>query len=274
MTVFCETCKGAITPTVPGIKCNICTLYYHIKCVGITKNQFDVCKAMTGFTWKCEKCNINSNSKGESCNCCILLPGLLDTLKKLTETVETLKQQITLLSSNNSKTPDNSYEFEAVVQEVSEREKRKNKIIFYGISEQDSSLDSKNRREKDSEFLSDFLQFVNANPNDYMTPESQILLPSRLGKFEANPNKSRPIKITLNDNQQVRNLLSLIKKNRANIEGNPRFKSIRVSLDRTSRQRHYYNELKDQIKQRLENGEENLFIKYVRGIPTIQKSLN
>ena len=81
--------------------------------------------------------------------------------------------------------------------------------------------------------------------------------------------KSRPIKITLKDHNQVRNLLSLIRRNRTNIEGNSRFKSIRVSVDRTSWQRLYDNQLKNQIKQRLENREENLFIKYVRGSNTI-----
>ncbi|KAG8328141.1 hypothetical protein J6590_000798 [Homalodisca vitripennis] len=51
----------------------------------------------------------------------------------------------------------------------------------------------------------------------------------------------------------------------------PDFADVRVSRDRTPRERDHLNSLRDQLKVRSEKGEKNLTIRYVNGTPKIMK---
>ena len=273
MVVYCITCNSAITPTIPGIKCNSCTNHYHIKCVGIDKSQYDAFKSLSGACWKCDDC-LSTKSDTRPCNCCKLLPSLLDTIKNLSETVDALKQQITNLTSNLPKN-DSNYDYESMVQEVTERQKRKTNIILYNMPEQDPSLNNETRKNKEAELVSDFLKLLQHDSgNERSSIPELISTPIRLGKYVTN--KIRPIKLTLKEEKDVFNLLGLIKRKRRNIDAVPHFKSVHASSDKTDKQRLYYKELLNQITNRREKGELDLFIKYIRGVPTIQKkpSLN
>ncbi|KAJ3652198.1 hypothetical protein Zmor_018184 [Zophobas morio] len=136
MALICDICKGGITPTVPGIKCVSCTVYFHIKCVNITKAQLDTLKSLGGTFWKGSKCLSGNNSPiAHQCNCCNILPGLLESIQKINETVEAMKQQLT--SPNVASNSNSALNFENVVQQVFGPQKRKNNIILYGVPEPD-----------------------------------------------------------------------------------------------------------------------------------------
>ncbi|KAG5858349.1 hypothetical protein JTB14_005044 [Gonioctena quinquepunctata] len=77
----------------------------------------------------------------------------------------------------------------------------------------------------------------------------------RLGNFNAN--KKRAIKIII---VKKGHLL----RNNANVNG-----KISLVHDRTPRQVQHYNDLKKQLMERQANGELNIRIRYVRGIPNL-----
>lgn len=89
--------------------------------------------------------------------------------------------------------------------------------------------------------------------------------PVRLGKYDATKNNPRPIKISLRDEATVHNFIRKAK----TLRDRETFKNVNISLDRTPRQIEYYRTVKNELIQRSSEGETNLQIKYVRGIPKI-----
>lgn len=87
----------------------------------------------------------------------------------------------------------------------------------------------------------------------------------RFGK----PNKpagSRPLKITFaNEEDASRFFFGVIKSNKSSQV----LQNITVSKDRTWRERQYYKKLKDELRERIEQGEKDLVIKYVKDVPKI-----
>lgn len=81
----------------------------------------------------------------------------------------------------------------------------------------------------------------------------------------ATRNNPRPIKITLCEEDIVHNLIRKAK----TLRDSNSFKKINISLDRTPRQLEHYKSLKRELNQRISDGETNLKIKYIRGIPKI-----
>lgn len=62
------------------------------------------------------------------------------------------------------------------------------------------------------------------------------------------------------------------KKNRRKLKDNNI--DIQISTDKTLLQRQYLKNIISQLNQRKENGENDLYIKYVNGNPVITKSKN
>lgn len=82
----------------------------------------------------------------------------------------------------------------------------------------------------------------------------------RLGKRVGG--KTRPIKIILNNESEA---LSILRQKR-NL---PKSRKASIQADQTPMQRDYFLKIKSEIKKREDEGENNLTIRYVKGIPTI-----
>lgn len=145
-------------------------------------------------------------------------------------------------------------DFEDVVQEIRERERRKCNVMLYGLAEE-ASVSVGERREKDDSVCQAIF--------------SKLAVPSdtayvRLGKFDPSRPRPRPIRITLKDEHQVRALL----RGSRNAFQDTKFKDIRFANDQTPRQQQHYKDLKSELTRRVGTGEQ-LIIKYVKGIPKI-----
>ena len=86
-----------------------------------------------------------------------------------------------------------------------------------------------------------------------------ILNVTRLGKFDVK--KTRPVKVTVATDQQT---LSVLKRGR-DLLG----KGIKTKNDMTPTQLSLLHDTRDDLKKRIEAGDVNLTIKYVRGTHTI-----
>ena len=101
-------------------------------------------------------------------------------------------------------------------------------------------------------------------------PELKV---SRLGKFDSTPNKrSRPIKVVFSSEANVISTLKKLKK--LKLKSIQKFAKISIFRDRTPMQIKIYNDVKTELNNRLQNGESNLKIKFIKGIPNIISSLN
>ena len=160
-------------------------------------------------------------------------------------------------SINNQQLQQSSQQFEDVVQEVYERQKRGKNLIIYGVPEQEEGVQ---RMESDCEVVSNVLKAVRP---DFIVP--QDLKVYRLGQHTREAAHSRPIKITLADESEV---VKFIRNNRIQ-KNNANFNNISLAPDRTIRQREHYKQLKRELDNRTNNGEANLRIRYINGTPKI-----
>ena len=124
------------------------------------------------------------------------------------------------------------------------------------------SVEESNRWTKDFHKVKDILKCINPSFDD-----DNIKI-QRLGR--RSDTKARPIKIILRNDLEV---LSFIK-NAKTLRNSPEHKKVSISFDKPPRQIDYYKQVKNDMIIRLNNGETNLRIRHVNGIPKIVKSLN
>lgn len=86
-----------------------------------------------------------------------------------------------------------------------------------------------------------------------------------LGKFDG---KIRPLKISLASASDVFKTLGSSRK----LKSDQIFNAVRITSDKTPKQRLYFQNLRKELDKRRSDGESNLTIKYVKGIPSIVNS--
>ena len=137
--------------------------------------------------------------------------------------------------------------------------KEKKNIMIVGIpepSENNSNPDNKS----DSEVVLDMLKSLKP---DFNGNEMKVI---RLGRRPpADHQRSRPIKVILNDESEAVSLLRSARK----LKSVERFKTCHMFSDKTPRQQEFYRGLKQQLDGRTQNGETNLKIVYKNDIPRI-----
>lgn len=172
----------------------------------------------------------------------------LKTAAKVTEEkVERLEADITKLTQTNQNKPS----CEDVITECLERYIRAKNIIITGIQE----AVSKNVSER---FMSDKQEIMKViRKIDINCPEPKQIV--RLGKYQ--PNKIRPIKALFATEETAKLIL------RQKI--NTPLDNVIIYSDRTPYQRDLMEKLKLELQHRAANGETNLTIKYVKGVPKI-----
>jgi len=131
--------------------------------------------------------------------------------------------------------------------ELHDRQSREKNIILFNVPESINDVD-------DTSLVNDILAKIDAP-----VAISHIV---RLGKLEPKP---RPIKITCEKKSDVR----LILKSKNRLRNLPDKKFIHVTVDWTTSQRSFYNKVREQLSIRKNNGEYNIYIGYIKGVPTI-----
>lgn len=168
------------------------------------------------------------------------VPKLIKIVSELQQEITKLKSSITLSNSN-----------EDILNEMAERQKRATNIIIFNLPE--SSVPDHDYNE-----VSNIFKDITKEP-------VEIIKTTRIGK--KNKNGARSLKITLQNAQSALNII----RNRTKLKD----KNIFINADLTPNQRMHFNNTRDELKRRLANGEKDLTIKYIQGVPKIiQKNLN
>ncbi|CAH0552495.1 unnamed protein product [Brassicogethes aeneus] len=144
-------------------------------------------------------------------------------------------------------------QFEEVLSELSEREKRKTKAIIWGLPESSNATNNSNN---DKQSIIDIFSKVGFQHE----PTNMV----RLGKPIPNSTYPRPIKLTFSNQEAV---FQLLKNNKTLKEKN--IKNIYITSDKTPKQQVHYKSLKNKMEERIKNGEAGLRLRYLKGIPTI-----
>lgn len=141
-----------------------------------------------------------------------------------------------------------------IVAEFGERQKRASNVIIFGAPESRNGSGGE-RKIADELFVNQIFSYLGVS--------AEISDVSRIGRVAGD--KVRPLKITLQSEAQVKAVLGNVKK----LRDNDSYTNVRVSLDRTPMQQQRYRIVKTQLAERLANGERDLRIRFVSGVPTI-----
>lgn len=183
------------------------------------------------------------------------LANLSKAAKTTEEKVVYLESDIKILKSNGQQLMDSnldqSIKFENVISELQERNLRNKNIIVAGIPEPNLQ-DILERRNFDMNEVSKITQSIS---KDYPKPVKTI----RLGKYASE--NCRPIKVFFAHEETAKYVLQ----NKEALES----ETIKIYSDRTPQQQIYLKTLKEELQQRIRNGETNLTIKYIKGTPKI-----
>lgn len=243
MQLTCNCCNNTADERY-FLECSVCSKTFQLSCIDVSKAEASKIRNHVGLTWSCKTCrNISVN------------------LTELKQVIITLQAEIKDLkaSFNNASAPALSpVDFERVVQELMDRNSRRSNVIVYGLKET-TSMSKANQTEYDSRSITEIFSKINVEVDGEVRVH-------RLGRFDpTNSNLRRPIKVCLSNESAV----SLITKNSKKLKSLENFKHISISPDRTPMQNALYRTVKSELEKRLIEGESDLIIKYVKGIPTI-----
>lgn len=295
----CGACSQSISKKQYSILCFNCDKWYHIKCVELSVSQvkyFDTeLKKADGDRWKCPSCLRETVRSSQTSRKSISVPGagnsiepiprpvtLEDIMVKLNnmemlyhelllkhnqqiEVNESLKTDIdnlnlkvnaleTTLADLASGGPnivrginDNSTGLvdHDIMKEVFERQKRMNNLMIFNFNISDDRSDSVQINELFSE--------ISGRPVSICSSEL-------IGK--PNKNGFRAMKVRLSNPADV----GVILKNKAKAITS---KKVYIEPDMTPKQLEELNTVRNEFKHRRQNGEGNIRIKFVNGIPSI-----
>ncbi|XP_061728918.1 uncharacterized protein LOC133533861 [Cydia pomonella] len=181
------------------------------------------------------------------------ISSLKQHISNTDDKIKSLQTDINVLKSESSADNPNTrpLDEEGLIKEIRERAYREKNIIIYGISElADGNIQEK--QQHDNNEVHNITQLIIEN-----SPVPQQIF--RLGKF--NPNKTRPVKVCYDSAQTVKQIL----RNKNKIEN----KEAKIYADLTPTQQNNLKALRQELRTRQENGENNITIKYVDGCPKI-----
>lgn len=178
---------------------------------------------------------------------------LLKRINTLEKDIQVLEREKELVRSQQSPiyspVPNVSASVEEYFREREDRENRKRNFILFNSPETNESID---------ETKATILQTMECCVPDHEHIADDIKV-YRLGKQL--PNKTRPIKVICNSYETA----VAVKRNSGKLRLNPNFKHLIIREDKTLRQLDEYRSLKQQLVERVNQGERNLKIVTVNG---------
>jgi hypothetical protein len=163
-----------------------------------------------------------------------------------------IEQKISELQNVNL----SSLQFEEVTSEAVERMIRAKNVIIYGVPE--SSGTAEQGQTKDAAEIRKIISAI--------TPEAIPQKIIRIGK--PNSSNTRLLKVSLSNDLIAKEVL----RNKNKLINSDLPRSISISDDKTPKQLEYLKNLRTELQLRRDNGEDNITIKYVKGIPSIIES--
>lgn len=163
--------------------------------------------------------------------------------------LETDLEEIKLRCDKSSKSS-----YDEILAELTEQNIRRKNVIVIGIPEPHST-DTKERAAIDKNKVLEALKIYS---KDCPEPAKNI----RVGRYK--PGINRPIKVSFESEEIVKHILRS--------KGDTKNNEIKIFADQTPFQQNQLKQLKEELKIRIEKGEENLRIKYIKNVPKIVKN--
>ncbi|KAF5283227.1 hypothetical protein FQA39_LY17374 [Lamprigera yunnana] len=242
--------------------CSKCGLLYHPSCAKRAKINADGWVSFCCYSTAADEVNEVNDLDENSRVLFKLIEAKFNGLEvkfngldsKIDNTLITVKEKLCELDDRVLKLEDNNvYLLENVISEINKRNSKECNCIIYKLE------DSENAVKKDIELFKNLLACCNDEPSFNINDIKLIRLSK---KFKSGVD--RPLKVVFPNKDCLHwffhNKKMIIEKSK---------KSIIITGDLTNAQRDFRNKVLSEIKLRREKGEDNLFMKYINGIPTI-----
>ncbi|KAK5646506.1 hypothetical protein RI129_004970 [Pyrocoelia pectoralis] len=193
---------------------------------------------------------MSKNSVSYHCDNCIQQKSEINDLRRLILELKTEVERLKLASENQR--INSTANADEIITEVAERPRRSRNVIMYNLDDDDNDQDLVKAKD------------VIKKISNVSTDDIKVF---RLGKVR-NATKPRPLKIIFMNSDDAINVL----------RNNPKLKKINQKLvvrsDLTKIQMDHINNLRRDLQERISRGENDITIKYVRGVPRIVKVKN
>lgn len=222
--------------------------------------------------WVCNRCSDLSASEIRCLQmkkrvlkfCCpdcesglLQVPVLIQQMQTNTKKLEELSEKFFQMSPTSGTNVSPSV-CESMVTEAMERVKRASNVILRGVPEPQGSI--RERISTDEQYVSNMLSTIIGNEPD--------LKPVKVVRFgKGSPDHPRLVKVVFPNSAACKRVL----RNKNKLSTSP-FRGISIQDDKTPKQLAYLRDLREELKSRLDAGEMDLTIKYIRGVPTIVSS--
>jgi hypothetical protein len=242
----CKICDHQLGSKSPGVQCGFCSCFYHAKCLSLPREQLSAFRDIPGVVYKCEDCREKKNTEYTS---------FVDAIKRLEALIKSLQDEIIQLKQEK-----NSDEAEKIIGEITDRQQRERNLIMFNVPEQQTG-NLANRRAADLRMITEIISNIAPDiPTDSINAY-------RLGK-RGNLDKPVPLKIVLRSRDHVFEVL----KNKRKVRD--AYPNISITTDKTAMQREQLKKTLGSLRERTQQGEEGLYVKYINGNPVILKSKN
>lgn len=250
--VACYCCKRMFGDHLV-LTCSLCQNMFGNTCVGLSSSEVRIISSKKSLSWSCGDCEkIGSD-----------IQSLRSVIVSLQREILDLKATVRLNTDGCGRAMDDE-SFEELVSEIEERQKRRKNVIIYGMGELETSKVGAERISHDKTIVGKLFEDIDPN----VLPRNENFRVFRLGKYDPNSQRPRPLRVTLNSSSDT---IALLKKSKT-IRSISKYKNVIISSDRTPSQLTYFKKIKEEVEKRKSEGE-NVVLKFVRGVPTVS-SLN
>lgn len=239
--MFTCVCCNKSTDEHMSVSCCICKKRFIGSCVDLSKTEVRKINAKCGLTYTCKHC---------------ILLG--DDINGLKSAIVSLQHELKQLKATPTTTLNDLTNSERIIQEIQNRDRRKDNIIVFGLPEECSNKNDQSSRDVDT--VRDIFTTLQI--------DAPVVNSMRLGKYDSSRDVNiRPLRIKLGQSSSIGKIFRNISK----LKSSNKYKHINISKDQTPMQIQLYKETKMELVRRSSAGEPNLCIKYLKGIPTIVK---
>lgn len=253
----CANCASAIAEK-RSIACDSCKRNIHISCTGLQADD-----RLTRTRARCIKivCNACSDNIEQLAD---LKAGFAEMKTSLMNKIEALEKKFSEVSTNVtsilSQTADRKVK-EDIIQETIERISRSCNVVMRGIPEHHGSLEE--RKQHDSARVDEVLAAIDSS--------AKPIAVVRLGKTPTvggGDSRPRPLKVVLPSRPSAVAIL----RNKNKLLDTQAYRNVTLSDDRTPAQIKFLDELRAELQRRTDDGEPDLTIRYMKGVPEIVKN--
>ncbi|KAJ3646692.1 hypothetical protein Zmor_024268 [Zophobas morio] len=238
----CVICKKKVSRSADCVTCDLCRGAVHTECADLSRAEIECIRSKSRkIHFYCANCDI------------------VATINNLKEELAGVKSELNELKNSQGKVihQDSVKKLsdDDILMEIEDRNHRAANLVLFNLPES-SEMNSSERKNDDMFRCRKIV--IPENKNNVVNSQNCI----RLGKFDND--KVRPVKIIFENPHQAIDALRTYK----------RSDNLYLNRDLTPRQQNYNFVIRTEFKNRLEKGEDNIFLKYVNGIPKIVPKKN